>query len=221
MLQCYQWFQSYLAGQRQYVRTGSYASFPTMVACIWCTAWSASNTMLPGPRPTIVPSGILILLAVWPQQTWVENSGLCPLFGEGELGPHLAQLYVALAEAYLHTKWHLDPSNRLATIHQRTCNGRPKTAQWNTSFNDLVKCVGLDVVKKVCVIMLRCWSYVGFTGYLNQTVSIGDGCQSVSLLECLHLFRAVVELIRRSVMTAERLATREVASSTSGRSAVR
>ena len=26
---------------------------------------------------------------------------------------------VAWAEAYLHTKWHLDPSNRLATIHQR------------------------------------------------------------------------------------------------------
>jgi len=114
MFQCYQWFQSYLAGQRQYVRTGSYASFPTMIACIWCTAWSASNTMLPGLRPTIVPSGILILLAVWPQQTWVENLGLCPLFGEGELGPHLAQLYVAWAEAYLHTKWHLDPSNRRA-----------------------------------------------------------------------------------------------------------
>ena len=34
----------------------------------------------------------------------------------------------------------------------------------------------------VCVIVLRCWSYVGFTGYLNQTVSIGDGCQSVSLI---------------------------------------
>jgi len=26
---------------------------------------------------------------------------------------------VAWAEAYLHTKWHLDPCNRLATIHQR------------------------------------------------------------------------------------------------------
>jgi len=26
---------------------------------------------------------------------------------------------VAWAEAYLHTKWHLDPFNRLATIHQR------------------------------------------------------------------------------------------------------
>ena len=27
--------------------------------------------------------------------------------------------YVEWAEAYLHTKWHLDPSSRLATIHQR------------------------------------------------------------------------------------------------------
>jgi len=26
---------------------------------------------------------------------------------------------VAWAEVYLRTKWHLDPSNRLATIHQR------------------------------------------------------------------------------------------------------
>jgi len=26
---------------------------------------------------------------------------------------------VARAEAYLHAKFHLDPSNRLATIHQR------------------------------------------------------------------------------------------------------
>jgi len=30
------------------------------------------------------------------------------------LGPNLTQ-YVAWAEAYLFTKWHLDPSNRLAT----------------------------------------------------------------------------------------------------------
>jgi len=49
---------------------------------------------------------------------------------------------VAWAEAYLHAKFHLDPSNRLATIHQRYRhtdrtdrqrsdgigpNGRPKT----------------------------------------------------------------------------------------------
>jgi len=57
----------------------------------------------------------------------------------GELGPHLTQRIrcvtimryinvhftylltyrVAWTEAYLCTKWHLGPSNRLATIHQR------------------------------------------------------------------------------------------------------
>jgi len=26
---------------------------------------------------------------------------------------------VVWAEAYLHTKWYLDPSNRLATVHER------------------------------------------------------------------------------------------------------
>jgi len=30
----------------------------------------------------------------------------------GEMGPHLT--YVAWAKAYLRTKWHLDPSSRLA-----------------------------------------------------------------------------------------------------------
>jgi len=47
-------------------------------------------TMWPGPRPTFLPIGILIHLAVWPQQTWAKIEGLCPL-GEGELGPHLIQ----------------------------------------------------------------------------------------------------------------------------------
>jgi len=37
--------------------------------------------------------------------------GLCP-FGEGEHS-------VARAEAYLLAKFHLDPSNRLATVHER------------------------------------------------------------------------------------------------------
>jgi len=31
-----------------------------------------SNTMWPGPRPTSVPSGILIHAAVWPQYTNVQ-----------------------------------------------------------------------------------------------------------------------------------------------------
>jgi len=30
------------------------------------------STMSPGPRPTSVPSGILIHPAVWPQLTWAE-----------------------------------------------------------------------------------------------------------------------------------------------------
>jgi len=48
-----------------------------------CGAESTSNTMLPGPRTTIVPSGILIHPAVWPQQTWAENWGLWPVLGRG------------------------------------------------------------------------------------------------------------------------------------------
>jgi len=46
-------------------------------------AGSPSNTMWPGPRPTSVPSGIFIYPAVWPQQTWAENWGLCPFLGAG------------------------------------------------------------------------------------------------------------------------------------------
>ena len=35
----------------------------------------------------------------------------------GELGSHLTQC--GLGRAYLRTKWHFDPSNHMATIHQR------------------------------------------------------------------------------------------------------
>ena len=49
-------------------------------------AGSPSNTKLPGPRPSSMPSGILIHAAIWPQQIWAENWGLCPFRG-GEVGP--------------------------------------------------------------------------------------------------------------------------------------
>jgi len=42
--------------------------------------------------------------------------GLCP-FGGGELGPHLTPC--GQGRAYPHAKFHLVPSNRLTTIHQR------------------------------------------------------------------------------------------------------
>jgi len=46
-------------------------------------AASPSNTMSPGPRPTSVPSGILIHPSVWLQRTWTENwEQLCPFEGE-------------------------------------------------------------------------------------------------------------------------------------------
>jgi len=44
-------------------------------------ARSLSNTAWPGLRPTSIPSGILIHRAIWPQQTWAKNWGLCPFFG--------------------------------------------------------------------------------------------------------------------------------------------
>jgi len=40
-------------------------------------AGTPSNTIWPGTRPTSVPSGILMHVAVWPQQTSAENWGLC------------------------------------------------------------------------------------------------------------------------------------------------
>jgi len=62
----------------------------------------------------------LIHPAIWPQKTWAENWGrLCPFLWGGDLCPHLMQYhYVARADAHLHSKWYLDPSNRLAIIHQ-------------------------------------------------------------------------------------------------------
>jgi len=56
--------------------------------------------------PTSLPSGILIHPAIWPQQIWAAN--WVPI-----------QHNVARAKAYLCAKFHLDLSNRFATIHQR------------------------------------------------------------------------------------------------------
>ena len=72
------------------------------------------NTMWPGPRPTFVPSGILIHPPVWPQQTWAKNWGALPLGGRWSCVR--IKHNVARAEAYLRTKWHLDPSSRWAII---------------------------------------------------------------------------------------------------------
>ena len=54
--------------------------------------WSPSNTLWPEPRPTFVPSGILIHPVVRSQQTWPKIGDTVPLGGSWvELGPHLTQ----------------------------------------------------------------------------------------------------------------------------------
>jgi len=60
-------------------------------------AWATTDMGLP-TKWHLVPSSRS-------QQTWAENWGL-----------HLTQC--GEAEAYLHAKFHLDPSNHLATTHQ-------------------------------------------------------------------------------------------------------
>jgi len=52
---------------------------------------SPSSTMRPGPRSASIPSGILMRPAVLSQWKEAENWGALPLFGQGELGPYLAQ----------------------------------------------------------------------------------------------------------------------------------
>ena len=55
---------------------------------LWWGAGSPSNTMWPGPRPTCVPSGILIHPVICRPQTVAENWGLCHLFWEGAGFPY-------------------------------------------------------------------------------------------------------------------------------------
>ena len=43
--------------------------------------------MSPRLRPTSVPSGMLMHLAVWPQQTWAEDWRLCPFWRGGAGSP--------------------------------------------------------------------------------------------------------------------------------------
>jgi len=65
-----------------------------------------------------------------------QNWGAVPHMG-GSWVP--IQHNVAWAEAYLHTKWHLDPSNHLATIYQRHRQDKGLIAQGELSCKRLPK----------------------------------------------------------------------------------
>jgi len=55
---------------------------------------------------------------------------------------------VARAEAYLHAKFHLDPSNRLATIHQR--HRQDRTGQTDRQLSDSIGQTVLQTVAQKC-----------------------------------------------------------------------
>jgi len=62
---------------------------------------------------------------------------LCPFPWGGAGSPSNSVVWV---EAYLCTKWHLDPSNHLATI----CQHYRQTGQWSRSIGRIVTCNGLQ-----------------------------------------------------------------------------
>jgi len=55
--------------------------------------------------------------------------GAVPVLGGGELGPHVTQC--GLGQGYLGTKWHLDPSSRLATTHRPKLGGGCAPWRWS------------------------------------------------------------------------------------------
>jgi len=118
---------------------------------------SPSNTKSPGPRPSSIPSGILIHTVIWPQQIWAENWGVAVPLRGGELGPHPTQCGYR-AEAYLRAKFHFDPSNRLATAHERhrqtDCRDR-QTGQTGQRSDSTGRTVLQTVAQKLLVTFRR------------------------------------------------------------------
>ena len=63
------------------------------VPFFWGLLQGPHRTKSPGPRPTPIPSGILVHSAVWPQLTLAENLGLCPFRGGGAGSPFNTMLH--------------------------------------------------------------------------------------------------------------------------------
>jgi len=90
-------------------------------------------------------------VASWSIQPFGHNRHW-PKIGGGELCPFMrgaGSPSNICAEAYLHTKWHLDPSTHLATIHQ--CHGQTKqTGQRSDSIGRTVNNISEQHSIEVC-----------------------------------------------------------------------
>ena len=76
-------------------------------------AGSPCNTMWPGPQPTFVQVASRFIQPLGHNRHGRNLGWLCTLAS----GAGSASNSVARAEAYRRTKWHLDPSSRLATTN--------------------------------------------------------------------------------------------------------
>ena len=67
-----------------------------------------------------------------------EKGAAVPLSGGGDLGPHLTQC--GLGRGYLRTKWHLDPSSRLATVDMDRKVGAAVSPFWGQLGPHVTQC---------------------------------------------------------------------------------
>ena len=111
---------------------------------------------------------------------------LWPFCG-GSWVPIYTMSNVAWAEAYLRTKWHLDPSNRLATIHPTSQTGQAERQRSDSIGRTVLQTVAQNV-------MIRCMAESGVKytaclfASLNFTWVAGTG---LKFYEC-HVRMAIV-----------------------------
>ena len=94
-------------------------------------ARSPSNIMSPGPRSTSLPSHILIHPAVWPQQTWAKNGGLC-LFSGGAGSPSNTVWPCQGLPPYQVSSWSIQPFGHNTPTSQTDRTDRQTGQQYDS-----------------------------------------------------------------------------------------
>jgi len=129
-------------------------------------AGSSSNKKSPGLRPSSIPSGILILAAIWPQHIGAENwVGMCP-FGGGELGPHLTQCGQGrVLPACQVSSWSVQPFGHSARTSQTDRQDRQDRTDRQRS-DSIWRTVLQTVAQKT---LLLCWKIAVWNKHVMTT----------------------------------------------------